>query len=433
IPGWAFPIRILLRTLSSISLAVCLMIFVVLYATLASVPVGLLAQAPTWIFYALTLVIPLAIGVVLAALASSRLLASRSRAWRFPVMLGAMLATGTLVTWAWVSAVWPSLRWDRGTGEGVMFLADLVRTYDSTTVRRLPILEMTEIEFYSWWPLRAVLFLFIVNMIVATVRRIEFRLPFVGVLTVHTGIVVIGLGSMYYGTLKLEGDVLLRAGTPDEGGVPGPGPFEASFYDHQRTALHVRTFNSGWEIRPLRGVPRYNDYALDAGPTESAWTEIGVDTSFMDESKSRALDVAVPDGTLVPDLDFTIVGYCAYGELRQDWIEADPRSLTAVPHGASLRPMRVIGVNADMQDGKGERSVRRFALLPLEPAKRFEEFGGALSFEYTIGMDEARWQTLATACADALHTLVIDVPGSDGGRVTMPIVDSGERPIGETG
>src|SRR3954454_4258870 len=55
IPGWAWPLRFLLRTFSGIPLAVCLLSCVVLYATLASVPIGLLALAPTYILLALGL------------------------------------------------------------------------------------------------------------------------------------------------------------------------------------------------------------------------------------------------------------------------------------------------------------------------------------------------------------------------------------------
>src|SRR5688500_9212337 len=54
-PRWAWPARILLHAFSSIPLAVVLLSCVVVYATLAIVPIGLLALAPTYILYGLTL------------------------------------------------------------------------------------------------------------------------------------------------------------------------------------------------------------------------------------------------------------------------------------------------------------------------------------------------------------------------------------------
>ena len=73
----------------------------------------------------------------------------------------------------WRAFAWPMLRWDPSQGTGVRLFAGFCDAYASTTMRRLPAFEMTELEFYSWWPLRVTLLAFVANMVVATVRRID--------------------------------------------------------------------------------------------------------------------------------------------------------------------------------------------------------------------------------------------------------------------
>lgn len=84
-------------------------------------------------------------------------------------------------------------------------------------------LGMTEMEAFEWWPFTALLFLFTINMIVVTVRRIRFNVLNLGVWMIHTGIVILTLGSVYYFATKLEGDTLaFRRNIQIE--VPGAEP-----------------------------------------------------------------------------------------------------------------------------------------------------------------------------------------------------------------
>ena len=68
-------------------------------------------------------------------------------------------------------------------------------------------LEMTEMEVFAWWPLRLLVGLLCLSLTIVTIRRIKFNLPNLGVWSVHTGIIVLVLGSVVYFGLKLEGDV----------------------------------------------------------------------------------------------------------------------------------------------------------------------------------------------------------------------------------
>jgi len=90
-------------------------------------------------------------------------------------------------------------------------LASLIFFYCSVgsgapQVRQLPSLEMTEFEWFHWWPFNALMILFTLNMIVVTLRRIPFRFINAGVWMIHSGIITMTLGSYYYFSTKVEGD-----------------------------------------------------------------------------------------------------------------------------------------------------------------------------------------------------------------------------------
>jgi hypothetical protein len=73
-------------------------------------------------------------------------------------------------------------------------------------IRQSPWLEMTEFEWFHWWPFYLNIALICANLIVATLRRIPLNVVNLGVWMIHTGIIVLAVGSvMYFGT-KLEGD-----------------------------------------------------------------------------------------------------------------------------------------------------------------------------------------------------------------------------------
>jgi hypothetical protein len=73
-------------------------------------------------------------------------------------------------------------------------------------VRQHPWLEMTEFEWFHWWPFNALVILFAAVMVIATIRRIPLRTMNLGVWMIHAGIVTLALGSYYYFGTKIEGD-----------------------------------------------------------------------------------------------------------------------------------------------------------------------------------------------------------------------------------
>ncbi len=66
--------------------------------------------------------------------------------------------------------------------------------------------ELTEFEWFHWWPFDVLLMLLAINMIVTTFRRIPFKAVNYGVWTIHSGILLMMVGCWIYFGTKVEGD-----------------------------------------------------------------------------------------------------------------------------------------------------------------------------------------------------------------------------------
>ncbi len=427
--GALWPVKVVLRTFSHISTAVFLLALVAMYGILASVPIGLIAKAPTVLFYALTFVLCVGIGAILPVWITTGAMRARGvgTAPRWVVgIFGFILLSGAAgVLWWW--GVWPHLRYDVDTGSGVRFFGAFIDKYAAVQFRRLPMMEMSELEFYAWWPLRVVLLLFVLNLTTATIRRIEFTFPRIGVLTVHTGIITIALGSVYYSTHKQEGDMILLAAGTDDAGRPMAPRAETGFYDNTRTALWVtQNKGMGWDQRPLHGVPRYNDYNLDAvarPDPRPLWAE-----------SLGALDIAVPDRAsdspvhlIDDDISFRIVGYASYAELDEQWVPGPGTAGSAI--GERIRELD-LAVTATMPDGKAPPR-KTWRLFPDHPGGRVGT--DLLGVEYTVAMPEERWVALSTPVpTGTLGALLVEHPAS-GFRAAYPVQENQTIPVGTTG
>lgn len=71
--------------------------------------------------------------------------------------------------------------------------------------------EMTEMQLFSHWLFGLLIVLFAITLSVATWRRIRWNLTNLGVLVVHTGLLVLTLGSFWYFGGKIEGDTFIEA------------------------------------------------------------------------------------------------------------------------------------------------------------------------------------------------------------------------------
>ncbi len=76
-------------------------------------------------------------------------------------------------------------------------------------IRQIRIFEMTEFEWFHYWPFDLLIALICINIIVATLRRIPFKLLNYGVWMIHSGIIILCLGSVWYFGTKIEGESLV--------------------------------------------------------------------------------------------------------------------------------------------------------------------------------------------------------------------------------
>jgi hypothetical protein len=418
------PLKWLLRAFSSVTLAIFLLVFIALFGASANVPVGLLALAPTYFIYGLTVLLCVALIALPPAWVIWR---TRKEPLSRAVAILVFVVLGVGSVAAWRVVVWPHLRYDPISGEGLRLFAEFVREYRSTTLRRLPGMEMSELEYYAWWPMRVALLLFVANMVIATVRRIDFNFRNIGVLMVHTGIVLIALGSIYYSALKLEGDTILLAGDPGADGRPGIGPPMDRFYDNTRVALYVDQ-GRGLEQRPLEGVPRYNDYALGAIAGVSARETAGLSRPW-ESPCEPALDIEAPPspfGLVDSDIRFRIIGYASYAEPVDDYVRLD-EAPSVVSTKDPAGPLRIVYLHTDLPDDQGcvsDKPAYAFLMAPGSPAERIS-LTDVFAVEYTLGpgggMSDQRWADLREPLPDGTeHALVVEVPAA-GVRIVRPV------------
>ena len=67
-------------------------------------------------------------------------------------------------------------------------------------------LEMTEYEWFNWWPFDLLMLLICLNITVVTLKRIKLNAINAGVWMIHSGVIVLCLGSVWYFGTKVEGD-----------------------------------------------------------------------------------------------------------------------------------------------------------------------------------------------------------------------------------
>ena len=79
-------------------------------------------------------------------------------------------------------------------------------------VREHPWLEMTEMEWFQWWPFLVLVFGTCLVMAVTTIRKIPCTVINAGVWMVHTGLITMSIGCVIYFASKLEGDVAVPRG-----------------------------------------------------------------------------------------------------------------------------------------------------------------------------------------------------------------------------
>lgn len=371
-------------------------------------------------------------------------------------------------------------------------------------VRQWPIFELTEFEWFHTWFFNATIALMCVNIIVTTLRKIRLSWLNAGVWMIHSGIIILCVGSVVYFGLKVEGDapIIRRAveftwtkegsarpvrmpalpgnsvEVPAPGGVyrfeiaeinprwpiqsdehkgketysvsvavtrpdgetfirqlldgypqytedviPGQGRFKKleqsggeaifdkniamalvaqpqdRFWIKDSWALYAR--NAGvrdWSERPIRGLPRYNDYVPDVS---DVWAAPG------EPVRVRPLNVAVPaveTNDPLRDAQVRVTGYLRY---------AFPQTQVIAGGGASLFPV----VDLDFENVSA--GVQRVKLAALD-ASLNTAAQGLVAFRWVN--EEADLERLRTSAQRRLSIVVPDPTGGGAAPVRHEVV-----------
>ena len=110
--------------------------------------------------------------------------------------------------------------------------------------------EMNELEFFDAWPLKVMMLLLCLNLATVTLTRIPLTPPRYGVWCIHSGIIILILGTSLYYHLKVEGKTLIPI-----------SHVVNLFYDSGERALYARVLKGEmYGMHPLPSLPRFGSY-----------------------------------------------------------------------------------------------------------------------------------------------------------------------------
>lgn len=129
-------------------------------------------------------------------------------------------------------------------------------------IRQRPWLEMTEFEWFHWWPFDLLVGLIAVTLVTTTLRRIPFKPINYGVWMIHAGVLVLIAGSVIYFSTKIEAEapvvrraialeIVDDAGTPVATGRVMAMPGSATLVGTERDGfvVEVASADPEWELR----------------------------------------------------------------------------------------------------------------------------------------------------------------------------------------
>lgn len=285
--------------------------------------------------------------------------------------------------------------------------------------------ELTEMEWFNWWPFHLLCALLALSLVLVTVRRIKFNLPNLGVWTVHAGILVLMLGCVVYFGLKREGDMAVyrRQAIVQ---VPGGAPVALTLHpdaeaivggDDRTYRVSVSDLNSAYELltgedkgkktlsvqlsfTPLAGdgtpfirqlLVGYPEYTEDVVPGQGRAIKI-LGRKLVDDSVAVQLDYAPKDRISLYDraalmlrpvgssewTEYRLRGLPRYREYVASAADAavNPGQAALVPRPLSL-PARVKGQPAP---GLEPVTLRATGFLPYAmPTEAWESGGSAFN------------------------------------------------------
>ncbi len=189
------------------------------------------------------------------------------------------------------------------------------------TVRQYRGFEMTEFEWFHWWPFKTLIALICLTLVVTTLRRIPFKVINYGVWMIHTGIIILAIGSVWYFGTKVEGQApILRRTVVIQ--VPRAEPVHLPAVPGNSVTVQSAD----------------RSYAFQIGEIDPSWEILTGDDAG---KRAYAVNVTVQDGQ-----DFFIRQLLAgYPQYTEDIIRSDD------PNQPMARAKKVLGkplVNEDI-------------------------------------------------------------------------------------
>jgi hypothetical protein len=320
-------------------------------------------------------------------------------------------------------------------------------------VRQLPALEMTEFEWFHWWPFNVLMVLLCTTLIVVTVRRIPLRLVNAGVWMIHTGIITLCIGSFYYFGTKVEGDapVFRRRLKIEMPGLSNPETLLAVAGNRTSVAvgsdvwrIEVQDTNSDWPIlsdehkgekayavnvmvTPPTGEPfirqllaGYPQYTEDVIPGKGRAVK-SVGRKLMDENLQLSLDYEPQEYFHVMDTWALFVRRVGETEWAQRPIEGLPRyndrigsrdQVFTEPHDPlPLRSIDLPVAPSQAGDALGPLPVRITGFLQYaQMDHRWHDGGNRVNplLQVSLLSEDARAQSYEMVAFDPAHSQAAD-------------------------
>ena len=276
-------------------------------------------------------------------------------------------------------------------------------------------MEMTDLEFFNWWPMRALAALLVANLLTVSMTRIPLTLPRLGVWCIHLGIIVLVFGMVRYFSAKTEGLTLVRSGEEVDW-----------YYDAEQRALYVTAGDRKARPIPLDDLPRFEAYAAEFGNADrlDRPTLRGLTPAIFD------YDPAARDGRLKPVHE--AVGGEGDEPVRVDVIGYYPY---AVVGSAYERGGDLTGLRLTLREPATGEEQRRFAV-----ADQPGHDGMAADAEQVarirlrhLHRDDALTGDALLAAASRAHELGWRVGGHDGDLKSITLQPGERVPLGDSG
>ena len=270
-------------------------------------------------------------------------------------------------------------------------------------LREIRGLEMTEFEWFHWWPFKVLVTILCLNMATVTLLKIPLNILSVGVWTIHCGVIMMVLGSVVYFSNKVEGDVLIsRCRVIIE--IPNAEPISMVVTPNNSvtvgdTSYSISNINPNWELMSGddAGQAAYAVSVSIVSPTESFTRQLISGYPQYTEDVIRTDDPTQPMARAIK-----AIGRALVDEELVMRLESDPKDRFYLTQSGALyiRELSPQGI-----------PLSEWAERPIENLPRFNDY---------IAKSDDVW--MASNTIPPLHPLEIDVPSTTAGDpIGLPI------------